>query len=160
MLKENEFTGITKRSLRLCHATNLIFPNENMALRDGLRDAASKQLFCDALHQLLFGGDELQARFTQFFRVLDELKSAKWTTATYFPFIMFPDQCNIFLKPSNTRDAAGLSHYEINYRPQLNWLTYKCVLEFATYLRRQLSELRPRDMIDVQSFMWCIAPHD
>jgi len=34
------------------------------------------------------------------------------------------------------------------------------LLKFAGYLKGELERMgtEPRDMIDVQSFMWCIAP--
>ena len=32
------------------------------------------------------------------------------------------------------------------------------VLAFANYLKAELVGLSPRDMIDVQYFMWCITP--
>lgn len=159
LLDARDCDEICRRALRVSNATNLIFPNEKMALTDGLQSAAAKKLFAEALHQLLFGPDALEPRFKTFANALEEVNAAKWTTATYFPFLMFPDR-HIFLKPSITQDAAALSAFEINYRPQLNWLTYKCVLAFAEHLRDELVELEPRDMIDVQSFMWCIAPND
>ena len=61
-------------------------------------------------------------------------------------------------KPTITQHAAALCGFEINYRPEVNWLTYDLVLKFSQYLKDELVDLRPRDMIDVQSFMWCIAP--
>ena len=64
----------------------------------------------------------------------------------------------MFIKPSVTQKVAEMSAFEINYRPELNWLTYKSVLDFAHYLRHALADLKPRDMIDVQSFIWCVAP--
>ena len=64
----------------------------------------------------------------------------------------------MFLKPTVTQNAAEISGFAINYRPDLNWHTYASVLAFAKYLKAELVELSPRDMIDVQSFMWCIAP--
>lgn len=63
----------------------------------------------------------------------------------------------MFVKPTVTQNAAAVSGFEINYKSQLNWVTYKQVLAFSQYLHRELSELKPRDLIDVQSFMWCIA---
>ena len=70
---------------------------------------------------------------------------------------MYPDE-HIFLKPTITQHAADICAFEINYRPELNWLTYKSVLEFANYLKESIKKEKPRDMIDIQSFMWCITP--
>jgi hypothetical protein len=157
MIKAQEFDEICKRAMHVCNSTNLIFPNEKMALKDGLKGTAAKKLFSETLHQLLFGLNDLEARFNTFCNALEELNAAKWTTATYFPFLMFPEKY-IFLKPTITKNAAAQSGFEINYRPQLNWITYKRVLGFAEELRKELAALKPRDMIDVQSFMWCVAP--
>jgi len=35
---------------------------------------------------------------------------------------------------------------------------YKRILSFSNYLREKIDELKPKDMIDVQSFMWCMNP--
>ena len=93
-----------------------------------------------------------------FAKVLEDLGADKWTTASYFLFILIPEKY-MFVNPMVTKNAAEISAIVLNYRPQLNWLTYKSVLEFSEYLRSALAELKPRDMIDVQSFMWCISPY-
>lgn len=157
LLQGNEYTEIGKRALRLSNATNLIFPNEKMALKDGLATVGAPEPFATSLYQLLFGEGLLDERFLAFSDVLDELGAAKWTTATYFIFICKPTEY-MFVKPTITQYAAELCGFEINYKPQLNWLTYKSVLDFSNYLFSEIAELKPRDMIDVQSFMWCIAP--
>jgi hypothetical protein len=51
-----------------------------------------------------------------------------------------------------------MSGFDIHYRPALNWRTYRSVLAFAQYLKVALVGLSPRDMIDIQSFLWCMAP--
>jgi hypothetical protein len=78
---------------------------------------------------------------------------------TYFLFIADPDN-HMFLKPTVTQNAADLCAFELNYSSSLNWRTYRCLLDFSGYLKSSLTDLglKPRDMIDVQSFMWCIAP--
>lgn len=157
LLSKSSYGEICMRALRVVNATNLIFPNEKMSLKDGLATEDRKKLFSETLYQLLYGNADLEERFMWFARALEEIGSAKWTTASYFIFIVFPDRY-MFMKPTVTQSAAEVSAFEINYRPKLNWLTYKSVLAFSDYLKSELSELKPRDMIDVQSFMWCIAP--
>lgn len=157
LLQNKDFADICRRALKLVNATNLIFPNEKMALKDALAIDNARELFANALYELLYGHDELKGRFTRLTTALEEIGADKWTTASYFPFIIQPDQ-HMFVKPQITQHASELCGYEINYRPQLNWITYKSVQDFARYLHTALAELKPRDMIDVQSFMWCIAP--
>lgn len=157
LLAEGAHEEIVQRALKIANTTNLIFPNEKMALKDGMQTGDARRDFAIALVNLLYGKEPPEERFMSFARVLEDVDAAKWTTFTYFPFIVHPSS-HIFIKPTITQHVAELCAFEINYRPQLNWLTYKQVLKLAEHLRDQLAELKPRDMIDVQSFMWCVAP--
>jgi hypothetical protein len=137
--------------------TNLIFPNEQMSLKDGLISVDNQKIFSVTLRDLLYGDQDLKTRFESFANVLEEIKASKWTIASYYLFIFFPEKY-MFVKPTVTQNTAEICGYDIHYKPQLNWLTYKSVLDFSNYLFQEISVLKPRDMIDVQSFMWCISP--
>ncbi len=159
LLAESDYTEICRRALQVANKTNLIFPNEKMALKDGLQDDVSKKCFAEDLFELLYGIDSQQVRFERFAKTLDKINAAKWTIISYYLFITFPES-EMFLKPTVCQHATDLCAFELNYKSDLNWLTYKCLLEFSGYLKKELEkmELEPRDMIDVQSFMWCIRP--
>jgi hypothetical protein len=157
LLSANDGVEVCRRALSVAGETNLIFPHEKMALRDGLKVPAHQQAFATALCHLLHGDGDLQPRFETYARILEGIGAAKWTLATYFLFIVYPDEY-MFLKPIVTQKTAAISGFEIHYRPDLNWRTYRSVLDFANYLKAALMELSPRDMIDIQSFLWCIAP--
>ena len=157
LLSANDCREVCRRALQVSNATNLIFPNEKMALKDGLELPASQQAFARSVFDLLYGDDGLKPRFERYADTLEGIGAAKWTIATYFLFIVYPEEY-VFLKPTVTQNAAVISGFDIKYRPDLNWYTYASVLAFANYLKAELAKLSPRDMIDVQSFMWCIAP--
>jgi len=157
LLESEDYYEIVKRALKVTNATNLIFPNEKMSLKDGLQSSEAQKQFSKALYFLLYSEEELESRFIAFSKVLGNIDAAKWTTATYFLFIVHPER-HMFVKPTITQYSSELCGYEVNYKPQLNWLTYKSVLGFSEYIKSEISDLKPRDMIDVQSFMWCIAP--
>jgi hypothetical protein len=157
LIYTHSYDEIVKNALRVVNKTNLIFPNEKMSLKDGLESDTNKRIFSETLYNLLFNDATFEERFNKFTHGLEELDAGKWTIATYFPFLMFPKE-HIFLKPTITQHAANICGFEINYSPQLNWLTYKSVLEFANYLGKSIEKEKPRDMIDIQSFMWCITP--
>lgn len=157
LLSARAYQEICKRALQIANATNLIFPNEKMALKDGLRTEVLQERFAQSLYNMVYGSGDVEPRFMAFSSALEEAEAAKWTIASYFPFIFDP-QRYMFVKPTITQHAAELCGFEINYRPQLNELTLTGVLKFSDYLFRELAPLRPRDYIDVQSFMWCIAP--
>jgi len=151
------YAEICKRALQVVNKTNLIFPNEKMALKDGLASDADKKCFSDALFALLYGKDGIESRFTVFAECLQAIGAAKWTTATYFLYLRYPAE-HMFMKPTITQAAAELCAFEINYHPDPNWLTYKSLSAFSNHLlsRLRATKLNPQDMIDVQSFMWCI----
>lgn len=161
MLENGNYDEIVKRAMQVVNKTNLIFPNEKMALKDGLKNEDCKKKFSEMLFSLLHGDGELKVRFEEFAICLEEINAAKWTTLTYFLFLAYPDE-HMFLKPTVAQNAANLVKAELNYRSELNWLTYKCLLKFSEELKSYLvaEGMSPRDMIDVQSFMWCIAPNN
>lgn len=159
LLSNSDYSEICRRALQIANKTNLIFPNEKMALKDGLKNDLSKKLFAENLFEFLYGSEEQKARFERFVKTLETIDAAKWPIMTYFSFISSPET-EMFLKPTVCQHSAELCAFELNYKSDLNWLTYKCLLEFSKYLKNELIklELVPRDMIDVQSFMWCIKP--
>ena len=155
-LEKRAFGDVCRCALQTVNKTNLIFPNEKMALRNGLKPAKRKKTFAVALHGLLHGDKEFRLRFQRFASVLDEVGAAKWTVATYFPFLLYPDR-HQFIKPKYSQNAARSCAFDIKYTPKLSWRTYKQMLRFSEYLKSELAALEPRDNIDVQSFMWAIA---
>ena len=157
VIKESRHDEAYRDALRVVNATNLIFPNEKMALKDGVEAKAAQKKFVQRLYGVLETPQLGEEAFKAFANVLEEVGAAKWTIASYFTYLVYPEH-HMFVKPSITQKAAELSAFDLNYKPELNWLTYARVLEFAHRLRNDLAELKPRDMIDVQSFMWCIAP--
>lgn len=152
-----DFEEVNRRALSIVNKTNLIFPNEKMALKDGL--AASPvhaEEFARALELLLYGAGEFQPRFESFVRFLVKIEASKWTIATYFPFLVNPDE-HMYLKPEVTQSAAEACDFELHYQPEPNWRTYSLLLKFCGALRMVVADLNPKDMIDLQSFIWCIG---
>jgi hypothetical protein len=156
LLDQQGYDEVCRRARKIMNATNLVFPQEKMALKDGLKKEGDKDLFAKNLFEMLHGTRELEFRFGKFAETLERIGANKWTIASYFQFILYPDRYG-FVKPKMVSHAAEISAFELNYRTELNWRTYKTVLAFYDYLKTELAELKPRDMIDVQSFMWCIA---
>ena len=76
-----------------------------------------------------------------------------WPMVTVWGFLAQPDT-HIFLKPTVTRAAAAKYGFDFEYKSRPNWETYASLLAFAETVRRDQRALKPRDMIDVQSFLW------
>jgi hypothetical protein len=76
-----------------------------------------------------------------------------WPLVTVFGFIAQP-RTHIFLKPLVTKAAAAAYGFDFRYNSKPDWSTYASLLAFAKMVRRDMADLGPRDMIDIQSFMW------
>ncbi|HEX6068203.1 MAG TPA: hypothetical protein VFZ18_00220 [Longimicrobiaceae bacterium] len=160
LLKAGEFAEVAARAIRVEQRSrhSMIFSFEKMALRDAVRDPDGARAFAEGLFDLLHGRGALEHRFRRWIEVVAGLPRKQtrvltWPVVTVFGFIAQPDR-HVFLKPTVTRAAAEAYGFPLPYRSRPSWETYARLLEFAEVLRRDLADLGPRDMIDLQSFMW------
>jgi hypothetical protein len=91
-------------------------------------------------------------RWLQVVEALARIQSGVPTrpVAMVFGFIALPNQ-HIYVKPKVTRKAAREYGFDFECQSRPSWNTYAGVLEFADILRRDLADLRPHGMIDIQS---------
>jgi hypothetical protein len=161
LIRAGEHRELAARAVSIESRTNLLFSFEKMALRDAVRSAAGARAFALGLHELLHGRGEMRQRFERWCAAVAELPRRQtrvltWPLVTVFGFIAEPKQ-QIFLKPNVTRRAAQAYGFDFEYVSGPNWDTYASLLAFAARVRRDLSDLRPRDMIDLQSFIWILG---
>jgi hypothetical protein len=156
LLEAGQFEDACSRALRVIGKTDLVFPSDRMSLSKALKVEDQRERFATALADQLYGDDDAEIRFKRFAGALEELGAAKWTLATYFPFIRFPGE-HFFLKPTLTQNAAALCRFDLGYRPEPNRVTYRRLLAFARVLSEVLGELEPADMFDLQAFVSCLA---
>ena len=158
MLKREEHAEIARRAVTIESRTNLLFSFEKMALRDAVRTPRGAHRFAEGLYDLLHGRGRDETRFDRWISAIAELPRRQtrvltWPLVTVFGFIAQPDR-HMFLKPNVTRRAAAAYGFDFVYRSKPDWETYTCLLGFASQVRRDQRRLSPRDMIDIQSFMW------
>ncbi len=160
LLKGGEHAEIVARAVRTEQRSrhSMIFSFEKMALRDAVRSAAGTRAFAEGLYDFLHGRAELSTRFERWCGVVAALPRKQtrvltWPLVTVWGFIAQPET-HFFLKPKVTKIAARAYGFDLRYQSQPNWETYARVLEFAEMVRGDLRDLRPRDMIDLQSFLW------
>lgn len=158
LLGEGSFAEICMRAVRIESRTNLLFSFEKMALRDAVKQAEGAQKFAEGLFDFLHGGARIETRFNRWCEILASLPRPKrrvltHPVATVFGFIAQPET-HIFLKPQVTRAAAREYGFDLFYNSTPSWDTYASMLEFAATVGHDLSDLKPRDMMDIQSFMW------
>lgn len=158
LLRSGEFAEIASRAVRIESRTNLLFSFEKMALRDAVRTDEGARRFAGGLHAFLFGREGMESRFEKWCRTIERLPRRQtrvltWPLVTVFGFIAQPD-VHIFLKPNVTRTAAVHCGFDFRYASRPSWEVYRNLLDFAEYVRKGVRDLKPRDMIDIQSFIW------
>jgi hypothetical protein len=161
LLADGAYAEIASRAVRIESRTNLLFSFEKMALRDAVRPPHASRLFAQALHALVHGRATHEERFVRFGETLATLPRRQtrvqtWPVQTVFGFIARPES-DIFLKPVVTQNAALAYGYPFQYASRPSWTTYASLLEFAQVLFRDLADLGPRDLIDIQSFIWVLG---
>jgi hypothetical protein len=163
LLADKAYEEIVYRAVRVESKTNLLFSFEKMALRDGVKGEGAK-IFALGLFDLVHGKKEVKQRFQDFSTALAALPRKQtrvltWPLQTVFGFIAQPKEF-IFLKPRVTQAAAIKYDFDFAYKSKPNWYTYQSLLDFAALIKKDTAHLQPRDMIDLQSFIWVMGSEE
>lgn len=158
LLAASDFDELAKRSARIVAATNFMQGSrEKPHLINAMRKPLIQRDFFPLLFDLLYGDGSFDQRFQQWTDALEKHDLAKWTYATYFLFLSDYHE-HIFVKPMMLQGSLEHCPFVIHYEPKPSARLYAQIREFAHRLKERLAELEPRDMIDVHSFMWHMAP--
>jgi len=158
LLDADDHNEIALRAVRLESRTNLLFSFEKMALRDAVKAPGGAKAFSEGLFDFVYGKGSGRRRFENWVETVAALPRRQtrvltWPLVTVFGFIGTPAE-HFFLKPMVTRAAAREYGYDFRYQSKPSWEVYENLLEFAGTVSRDLRDLKPRDMIDIQSFLW------
>jgi hypothetical protein len=158
LLKKGRYHEIADAAVRIESRTNLLFSFEKMAIRDAVKSREGARLFAQGLYDFLHGPGSGEKKFARWVEIVGRLPRKQtrvltWPVATVFGFLAQPDW-HFFLKPTVTRLAAARYGYEFKYHSRPEWDTYADALDFAETVRRDMKDLKPKDMIDLQGFIW------
>jgi hypothetical protein len=158
LLHEKAYAAITARAIAIESRTNLLFSFEKMALRDAVKSPDGARAFAIGLFEWLHGSGDKITRFDAWCAVIEALPRRQtrvltWPVTTVFGFLAQPRQ-HFYLKPNVTRRAFETYGLRFEYRSRPNGQTYGQLLSLTRKVRRDLTALRPRDQIDIQSFLW------
>jgi hypothetical protein len=158
LVHRRDYATIVRHAISIESRTNLLFSFEKMALRDAVRPAEGARAFSRGLFDFLHGEAPLEARFAAWRDVVAALPRRQtrvltWPVLTVFPFIAEP-KVHLYLKPTVTRVAARAYGFDFDYRSRPDFETYASLLDFGRRIRADVRDLRPRDQIDIQSFIW------
>jgi hypothetical protein len=149
--------GYGEAVLSVYRATNMLSPFEKTRLQGVFRGPSSDAVIRAIAEFTENPGKNALGRLEA---VLKPSGCAKWTVVTYLPYLWRPDR-HMFLKPEVTKDyAARVGHpFASIYEARLNSDVYTNLLDLAERTRLELSDLNPRDGIDIQSFIWVVGDY-
>lgn len=150
-------SGFGEAVLSVYRATNMLSPFEKTRLQDVFRGPNADKVVRAAAE---FARDTDTNSLVQLENALKPYGSAKWTVATYLPYLWLPDR-HMFLKPEVSKDyAARVGHpFASVYEAKLNLGVYESLLDLVDRTSEALSDLQPRDRIDIQSFIWVVGEY-
>lgn len=161
LLSAKKYSEIAQLAVRIESKTNLLFSFEKMALRDAVKTEKGAELFATGLYNYVYGKGRLEKRFEEHVLLISALPRKQtrvltWPLVTVFGFIANPSE-HLFLKPRVTQEAARVYGFDFKYVSKPNWQTYKSLLDFAKAINEDVKDMKPRDMIDLQSFIWVLG---
>ena len=158
LVDSRQYEEAARRAVTIESRTNLLFSFEKMALRDAVKSRAGARTFVEGLYEFLHGTGSTEERFRRWVDTVGRLPRKQtrvltWPVVTVFGFIAQPHD-HVFLKPMVTKRTARAYGFDFEYKSRPNWETYESLLRFAATVRRDVRDLRPKDMIDIQGFIW------
>jgi hypothetical protein len=159
LLSKEDWGTLSTDIKRVYSKTNLLASFEMIKLGAALKNDDKIKLVSNTLFDLLYQDIGIPQKVESAAVKLKPLELDKWPVITYLLFLIYPNDC-MFVKPTVTKAAAENRGFDIQYESKVNANTYNRILLFSQDLFQRLSEdsrqeLHPRDMIDVQGFMWC-----
>lgn len=139
-------------------ATNLLSPYEKTWIVGGLRSEKGPAIVEAAANFTLAPSAPTLKAFEQ---ALTPFGAAKWTVATYLPYLWLPAQ-HMFLKPEVTKNfAERVGHrFADDYEAALRFEVYQSLLDLTSETRAKIAKMNPADNIDIQSFIWIAGAYD
>lgn len=154
-------SGFGEAVLSVFRTTNMLSPFEKTWVANMVRGGDADDFVQAAAG---FTDRPTEAALRELAAVLKPHGCAKWTVATYLPFLWRP-QAHMYLKPQATKDFATRVGHPLAalYEAQLKFDVYSSLLDLVDETANELSDLaprdRPRDHIDIQSFIWVVGDY-
>jgi hypothetical protein len=145
---------------RILGATNIVFPIEG-AIPFGSIAEPDRPAMLVALNHLLHGDGEYGRRLEQFARAVNikdktgKGKRVTWPLATLFGALYWPDQ-HTCVKPTYFAAQATTLGLRVEASQPVTASGYRQFFEVAKETQQRLIDAghRPRDLMDVYSFIW------
>jgi hypothetical protein len=153
-----DFSGLARDALGAVSRAGLLRPDEKVRLKDALADPRRARRLVEALYSLLYGRGKDPFRFRRWLQAMGAagLGEVSWPLATAFGALAEP-QHQYFVRPSAVRDAGRAYGEPLAVVATVAAEDYGRVLTFARRVRRDLRDLVPGDLLDVEAFFRLLA---
>jgi hypothetical protein len=153
LMRSNGHTEIIRLTRRVLGKTNLAFPNELMKF-DDLPESAHESV-AGRLVELVSAEERTPEALQSLAESLRPHGAHKWTLCSLIPFLLAPEKWP-FVKPTAIERCATATGIDVEYEPMPNARTYRLVRDLYETMFNLLTDrgFRPRDAIDVQTFLW------
>jgi hypothetical protein len=153
LLASGAYGEIMARAHRCMAKVNLAYPNELLKFK-GIPPSAHREV-AEQIVRLVQAGRQTPAALEELGRVLAPYGAAKWPVVSLLPFLLDPGSWP-FVKPTSAKAAVEATGFDVEYSPSPNARTYELIRDLHEHVGKILGErgLAPRDLIDVQTFLW------
>lgn len=153
-----ESSGQGEAILAVFRATNLLSTFEQIRVQELLR-GKNADAFIRAAGRFTLTGSALTLKAME--AALKPHDAATWPVVTYLSYLWAPGT-HMFLKPTVTQDfARRVGHpFRDAYESQITLGVYESLLDLAARTEAGIAEMKPRDRIDIQSFIWVVGAYD
>lgn len=144
-------------AVRAFQATNLVYQVEKARIHEVLAGPTGPAFVRASAR---FADGEFAAGVADMVAAIRAKTQPSWPMLTYLPFMWRPDR-HMFLKPVVTCDFADrVGHpFARDYREGITAAVYESLLDLAAQTEREIAALKPKDLIDVQSFIWVVGAY-
>lgn len=156
LLQLGEFAEICNRLGKIEAQTNWLHSFEKIKWHAALKNPSLQAQIAQALFDEVFASPDRMRQFDTLCKVLAQADGCnKWTIASCYGALYQPAS-RVFIKPEVTKHVAESCAWDIQYETKPNFNTLRRIEKMAAYVFDELVQagLQPRDMIDVQSFIW------
>jgi hypothetical protein len=161
LLQAEAYDEIIEQIRKVAASTNLLYlstPNTG-DLRILVAPGLDKAAFCREFANLLYGDGSGEQRLESYLGwVVSASLPNQWTFPTYFLFFASP-QSEFFVKPSVISWWLAYLGAPQSYSTKPTLDLYVTLKDIAHALYEMLTPFGPRDMTDIQSFIWVVYNH-
>jgi hypothetical protein len=138
--------------------TNMLSQFEHARVREVLKSEQGPQFVSGAASLAIGQVSEGLASMSQ---AIKKFGPVSWPAATYLPFLWYPDT-QMFLKPQVTKDfAERVGHsFTQEYSAAFSVSVYESLQNLTSETEAKISDLNPKDRIDIQSFIWIVGAYE